>query len=257
MSVLESTFQVATFRSPPEKTHPTKNTGPTPQILIASSALEKMGAYVGSCTQEIGWLGTVVRDGSTYMITDVFLFLQDVHSTTTEITPEGLVDFTTRILEAYPFEHAAHILNSLRVWGHSHVRMQTFASGQDNAQMKVFEKSTMETPDAFMVRIIANKLQSLRVDVYDFQNNEEWHELPWSVMPDDRHVDLEDVLNDMKTLVRQKVYAPYVPSKPSGSYPSAPDLLTPDERSFYTDYDQDEEAVPAVKPRKRWWQFWK
>ena len=71
-----------------------------PIIIISKDALSKMQLYCELCNTEIGWLGTAFyKDKSVIYIADVFLFKQDVHSTTTEITPEGLSEFAEELLQ--------------------------------------------------------------------------------------------------------------------------------------------------------------
>ena len=92
-----------------------------PFLLISTDALNKMRLYVEQCEDEIGWLGTIDElENNTYHLTDVYLFKQQVHATTTEITSEGLTDFAEEILE---LPDGMDIWNSIRAWGHSHVNM--------------------------------------------------------------------------------------------------------------------------------------
>jgi len=69
-----------------------------PQIIIKKQALAKMKILIDECDDEIGWLGTAFREKNTILIDDVFLFRQEVHSATTEITTEGLTQFAEEIL---------------------------------------------------------------------------------------------------------------------------------------------------------------
>ena len=66
---------------------------------------------------EVGWLGTVYYNSehNYYFVSDVFLFDQEVHGTTTEITPEGLADFATELLQR---EDGMEIWNNMKLWGH-------------------------------------------------------------------------------------------------------------------------------------------
>ena len=61
-----------------------------PEVIISKEALIKIKLFIQGCNEEIGWLGTAHQEKNTIYITDVMLFEQNVHSTTTEITADGL-----------------------------------------------------------------------------------------------------------------------------------------------------------------------
>lgn len=147
-----------------------------PYVAISRDALNKMYLYTKECTDEIGWLGTVeyLRDDNCYYITDTYLFEQQVHSTTTEITPEGLAKFGEQLLMQ---PDGVEIWNSIRMWGHSHVNMAVNPSGQDDSQMLQFGKNGND----YFIRLICNKKGELRVDVYDYDNNIAYKDLQWYV----------------------------------------------------------------------------
>lgn len=133
-----------------------------PKVYINRDALTKMEIYVDSCSDEIGWLGTAYKDKDKYYIEDVMLFEQDVHGTTTEITPEGLEEFGSKLLEE---EDGVEKWNKIRVWGHSHVNMGVTSSGQDDDQMETFSCNGLD----WFIRIIANKRGEMEIDVYNFE----------------------------------------------------------------------------------------
>ena len=143
-----------------------------PQIIIKKQALAKMKILIDECDDEIGWLGTAFREKNTILIDDVFLFRQEVHSTTTEITTEGLTQFAEEILAR---EGGIELWNNLRLWGHSHVNMSPTPSSQDNSQMIVFKDSGHD----WFLRIIANKKGEIKVDLYDYALGAEYKDLPW------------------------------------------------------------------------------
>lgn len=145
-----------------------------PSINILDVALQKMKIYVDECPDEIGWLGVASREGSLVTIRDVILFDQDVHATTTEITPEGLSQFAEELVKE---EGGVELWNNIKVWGHSHVNMSTSPSGQDDSQMEVFEDSGHE----WFVRIIANKKGELVADFYDFETGICYIDTPWNI----------------------------------------------------------------------------
>ena len=76
-----------------------------PKVYINNNAMNKMQEYIRQCDNEIGWLGCAEKIDGAYHITDVFLFEQEVHSTTTEITTEGLNNNFTRCEECDEYYH--------------------------------------------------------------------------------------------------------------------------------------------------------
>lgn len=137
------------------------NTKRVPKIFVCRKAMNKMKEYIRQVDKEVGWLGTVVRDNGNYIIEDVYLFKQEVHSTTTEITVDGLNEFAMDLLQQ---EDGFEIWNKMKMWGHSHVNMSTSPSAQDNEQMKVFQEGN----DDFFIRLITNKQGIFTFDIYDF-----------------------------------------------------------------------------------------
>lgn len=147
-----------------------------PKVIISSTALRKMSVYVNECSDEIGWLGTVTKDKGYYYISDVLLFDQEVHATTTEITPEGLSAFGEGLFNQ---ENGIEIWNSIKVWGHSHVNMGVSASGQDDKQMETFADNGHD----YFIRIIANKKGDMKLDLYDYVTGVIYTNLDWFVNP--------------------------------------------------------------------------
>ena len=145
-----------------------------PKIFIDIKALNKMKEYIRQSSLEIGWLGTCEKIENKYFITDVFLFKQEVHATTTEITTEGLSEFAMELLST---PNGLDIWNNMKVWGHSHVNMGTSPSTQDDKQVDVFA----ENADDFFIRIIANKKNDFRIDLYDFTSGVLYEQLPYEV----------------------------------------------------------------------------
>lgn len=144
-----------------------------PQIIISPLALDKMKVYVDECDEEVGWLGTAERQGRDIYITDMYLFEQEVSSVTTDIDEASLTAFAQELLQR---EDGVEIWNNIRVWGHSHVKMATNPSGTDEDQMETF----VECGHEWFIRIIANKLSSLRVDLFDYKQGVIYNDLPWT-----------------------------------------------------------------------------
>lgn len=172
-----------------ERTKPTttvKTIGSlAPQVAIMQLALDKMKLYVDECSDEIGWMGTARRENNFILIDDVFLFAQEVHSTTTEITPDGLSEFATDLLEMG--DAGMDIWNNLKMWGHSHVNMGITPSHQDDKQMETFKEGGHD----WFIRLIANKKGELKLDLYDYQNGIIFTDLPWVAVQADAENELQ------------------------------------------------------------------
>lgn len=147
----------------------------TPHVYITTEAIVNMQLYVQGCADEIGWLGTAYKIGKDIHIEKVYLFEQQVHATTTEITPDGLAAFGEAIL-TNPDVDGMEVWNNLKMWGHSHVNMACNPSGQDDAQMVTFAQSGHD----WFIRLIANKRGEMRVDLYDYNSGLAYCDLPWT-----------------------------------------------------------------------------
>lgn len=161
-----------------------------PNIYINNTALLKMQIYIETCSTEVGWLGTAFKEDNDIVIEDVIMFEQNVHSATTEITPEGLAKFAERILQQ---ENGMELWNNIKVWGHSHVNMGVFASVQDNTQMEAF----VESGHDWFIRIIANKKGDIKVDYYDYVNGIAFSNLEFYILMSKEEKDLHDKITNL------------------------------------------------------------
>jgi hypothetical protein len=148
-----------------------------PRVGILSDALMKMFIYVQECSDEIGWLGTVqaLESGRHFIIDDVFLFDQQVHGATTEITPQGLASFGEELLAR---EDGFEIWNRMQMWGHSHVNMGITPSGQDDKQMDEFAQIGHD----FFIRLICNKKGEMKLDFFNYKTGVVFIDVPWEIM---------------------------------------------------------------------------
>lgn len=164
-----------------------------PFIIISKIALAKMQLYIEGCSDEIGWLGTVTKnDENIFFINDVFLFEQDVHGTTTEITPDGLMKFAEELLQQ---PDGLETWNNLKLWGHSHVNMAVFASSQDDKQMEAFSNGSIP----WFLRIIANKSGDITVDLYDYSQGITYLNLPWWEEYTDEERKIENQIKELQS----------------------------------------------------------
>lgn len=122
-----------------------------PRVLVSREAYEDMYCLVDECRHEVGWLGAVRRLGQDFLIEQVFLFDQEAHATTCEITPDGLAAVAQELISSRP--DGMDICNRLCFWGHSHAQMGTSPSGQDESQFRELASAGHE----FFIRGILNK----------------------------------------------------------------------------------------------------
>ncbi len=156
-----------------------------PKIFISTNALIKMELFTENCTDEIGWLGTAYKKDNNYYIEDVMLFEQDVSTTTTEITPEGLLTFGEQLLEE---KNGIEIWNNIKVWGHSHIKMSVTPSTQDDNQMEVFGDNNSD----WFIRIITNQKGDIKIDLYDYEIGIIYTNIKWFKLLSDEEKEIEN-----------------------------------------------------------------
>jgi hypothetical protein len=147
-----------------------------PRVLVTRAAYQKMLAIVDIADKEVGWLGTATRTANgDFLISEIFLFKQEVSSVTTEISPEGLAEVAQEILSTRP--DGVEVLNNLRFWGHSHVRMGTSPSGQDESQMATFRDSG----HPWMLRGICNKEGRMEFTIFLYESGIKVVDAEWQI----------------------------------------------------------------------------
>lgn len=131
------------------------------RLYFLKQAFDKMRLYVDLCEDEIGWLGYVekLKDEQGYVVTDVFLLDQEVHGTTTELSPDAIVKYYNELDDG----GRENFLNKCKIWGHSHVNMSPSPSGQDDSQGLELSKDA----DDFYIRLITNKKGEYNITFYD------------------------------------------------------------------------------------------
>ena len=162
-----------------------------PNIYFTKQALAKMKLYIGECENEIGWLGTAYSDEKDIFISDMMLFDQEVSSVTTDIDDEALSKFGEQLLKE---EDGVEKWNNIRVWGHSHVNMQTNPSSTDDEQMEEFENIGHD----WFVRIIGNKKGDLRVDLYRYDIGVVYHKMPWEILRTKEEIEIIELIQSLE-----------------------------------------------------------
>lgn len=165
------------------------------QLYIMPEARRKMELYCDLSEGEIGWLAFVDDLGENgFLITDCALLHQEVHSTTTEITPEGLLKFWDSL---EPEDQCR-----VKCWGHSHVNMSPTPSGQDNSQMEYFKDG-----NPWFIRLITNKKREYHIDIFDYENGIKVHMDQADLITYTQDADLrQTIMEEIKEKVSKKEY---------------------------------------------------
>ena len=177
-----------------------------PKVYISNDAYNKTMEYINQSSQEIGWLATAERVDKDFYIEDTFLFKQEVSCVTTEIKEDGLNEFAMELMQ---HENGVEIWNKMRVWGHSHVNMGTNPSGQDNDQMKLF----LENPNDFFIRIIGNKKEEFKIDIWDFQKGLIYENAEFTIIYDEKTQETIEAINKQISLLRERMESLISPNK--------------------------------------------
>lgn len=130
-----------------------------PQILFDYEAYHKMRQLVQQCPKEIGWHGTVHRDGLTFTITDILVFPQVVTAAT--VNPDD------ELYTLWAMEQPEEIFNHMRFHGHSHVNMGCTPSAVDTT----YQEALIQNVKDFYIVGIFNKRDEFNIWIYDVENN--------------------------------------------------------------------------------------
>jgi hypothetical protein len=146
----------------------------TPRILVSPDAYKRMQLYVELADQEIGWVGTAFQLGcGDYYIEHVFLLKQSAGAAHTRISHVGLRELYNELRRAGRHEHS----RQLKFWGHSHVRMHTEPSAQDDETMIQLQ----EQRNKWYIRGIFNKHGRATFDLFWFDRNIRCLDVPWEI----------------------------------------------------------------------------
>lgn len=181
------------------------NGGGIPTVFMTREVYSRMWHFVDIASEEVSWLGTVrMTKYGNYLIEEVFLLDQEVSATQTELSGEGQAQLAQHLIETRP--DGVETANRLRFWGHSHVRMGTSPSGQDEQQMEKFQ----ENGCAWFIRGILNKLGRMEFTIFLWEAGVKIIDVPWAIY---EHVDESiraEIEADFKAKVTRTVYK-YVP----------------------------------------------
>lgn len=173
----------------------TVETNDHPLIVIKYEALVKMKYYIDNCEKEIGWLGKSKKTSkNTYLIEDVYLIEQKVSGVTTELDENAMMEFFREIKET----HGIAEVQNIRVWGHSHVNMGVYASGQDDETFAEYYGDCN-----YFIRIIANKKGDMKIDLADKEVGLIYYNLPWSVEYSEELVKIVEQINALEAELKE------------------------------------------------------
>ena len=172
---------------------------------MTREVFSRMWHFVDIAGEEVSWFGTVkVTSYGNYLIDEVFLGEQKVSATQTEISTNGLAKIGQNLIDTCPdgVERASRLF----FWGHSHVKMGTSPSFQDDKQMDEFR----ENGCPWFIRGILNKLGRMEFSIFLWEAGVKVTDVPWAVY---EHVDESiraEIEAEFKAKVTRIVYK-YVP----------------------------------------------
>lgn len=134
-----------------------------PIVQMTPEIYTKMYSLVHASPVEISWHGLVSRDkeNDIYTIYDIVMFPQINGPTSTATDEKDFSDWMTSLIMDPEFP-----IQDLRMHGHSHVNMQVFSSGIDDAYQK--ELIAKVEDDDYYLFLVLNKKQEICVLLYDF-----------------------------------------------------------------------------------------
>lgn len=134
-----------------------------PVINIPADIYTKMFELVKQSDVEISWHGLVHRDieNQIYTIYDLLVFPQINSPTATTTDEKDFAEWQTKLIMDKDFP-----IQDLRMHGHSHVNMNVFSSGIDDAYQKDL-LTKVEEGDYYLF-LILNKKHEICALLYDF-----------------------------------------------------------------------------------------
>lgn len=231
------------------------------KVFFTPPAWAKMVILINEFDKEVAWHGVAHRTGEVegesvpagteceYIITDILVYPQEVSGTTVEMDTEKYATWLMENIEDERF-------NSIRMQGHSHVRMAPNPSSVDLTHQE--EILNMLGDDDFYIFMIWNKSFASNIKIYDMRENTLFENSDVSVRILDEVGDLNEFLTSAKTMVKERTYsyqrppytsgAPAPASKPAGtSGPYNP--LAPTTENKVTPITPP--TTPGEKPRTR------
>lgn len=150
----------------------------TPRVRVSRKAYAQMYYLVDLAAMEVAWLGVVSQvEPHEFLIEEIFIFDQVVSGASARLEPTDIAATGEALLMTGDPENLRKV-NSLFLWGHSHVNMPTGPSGQDESQLEEFGQNVGVQ---YMIRLIANKQGRLEFTFRDFEHGVKIRDIPWAV----------------------------------------------------------------------------
>lgn len=167
-----------------------------PVVYYTEHAWAVIKHLVASCSQEVGWLGTVQQIGHDYLIDQIYIPEQTVTGTETDIDNNAMVALAMEIM------NEGKDPGTLFYWGHSHVNMGVSPSGQDEKQVAEYLDNC-----PIFIRGIYNKAGLSKVDVYDRESRLIYQCVKNTVQPAAANIELLKSVDAIITRnVKQRTY---------------------------------------------------
>lgn len=127
-----------------------------PYVEFEPHVLNDIQAIVAVSKEEVAWLCEVTydEDSDVYTVYKLHVPEQVVSGVTCTLKPQSIMDCMTKATD----------VNSLRMWGHSHVNMSASPSGQDDKQ---FREQYRDADLEWAVRMITNKSGNVHLSIID------------------------------------------------------------------------------------------
>lgn len=135
------------------------------ELVFTQETFNQMFTYVDASSIEISGLGRIkkeVKDHTiSFIVEELFLLKQKNTAASTHLDPAALAEFVIDRVEKNQSVH------DVKLWFHSHVNMQAFWSGTDDACCDAFENEGQEA-DNWYLSIVVNKKREMkaRLDIY-------------------------------------------------------------------------------------------
>jgi len=169
-------------------------------VLYSQQAYIRMMALVDHYNTEVGWYGLVNKvDDKTYFVYDVKVCKQYVTGGKVDTEDADMVEFFDSLTD----EEA----NAMHFQAHSHVKMDTTASGTDLQNQADIVKSMGNS--GFYIFQIWNKSNDINTYIYDIDNNVFYDRKDVILDIVDEAGTVSDFIASTKTLVTEKKYYPY------------------------------------------------
>lgn len=173
----------------------TKVEAVVPTVFFTPQVLADMKSIVDACDIEVGWLGLVdQKPGGDLVVSEIFVPKQKCNAAMAKITPNGLMDLYSELSKR---PNGDKLVEKILFWGHSHVRMGTSPSGQDDDTMEIFKKGKCP----YFVRAILNKEGRMEISLFYFEQGLVVNDAPWFVEYDA----VPDRAKHWKSIIRNNV----------------------------------------------------